>query len=104
MTRQEALLTAVSVAITLAAGEIGARLLLRPPVRLSDRHNAAPAVPVHMADAELGWRIALENAEYRFHATGPKGSVDVQYSIQDGHRATAAHPVQGPLLIAASCS
>jgi hypothetical protein len=104
MTRQEALLTAVSVVITLVAGEIAARLLLRRPVRLSDRRNGAPAVPVHVADPELGWKIPAGNAVYRFHTTGAKGSVDVHYSIQDGHRATAAQPVQGPLLIAAGCS
>jgi lysophospholipase L1-like esterase len=104
MSYKEALLAGISVVVTLAAGEVASRLLLAPPVRLSSARFQSPAVPKHVADADLGWTIQPHNAHYRFQASGRNGSVDVRYSIQNGHRAVASHRVPGPKLIAAGCS
>jgi hypothetical protein len=104
MSRKEALLAAISVVFTLAVGEVAARLLLTSPVRRSNLRSESPAVPKHVADADLGWTIAPYNADYLFHASGRNGSVDARYSIRNGYRAAAPHAVSGPKLIAAGCS
>lgn len=104
MNRKDALLAGCSIAFTLLAGEAAARLLLAPPLRISHRRFVAPPVPKHVADAELGWVLPSQDAKYRFRASGKFGSVDVSYSIEQGHRATSSRPVAGPLVIAAGCS
>jgi len=104
LTRKEILLAGLSIVLTWSVGEVAARLLLSPPLQISKRRFSDPGIPKHLADPQLGWAIAPQNASYRFRASSQAGSVDVCYSIQHGRRATAAHPVAGPLLISAGCS
>jgi len=105
MGRKELLLAGIAAVFALSADELAARLLLDPPLRLSERHlGRNRAVPKHVADANLGWALLSENAKYRYQASGKYGSVDAHYSIENGHRATASHPLKGPLLIATGCS
>jgi hypothetical protein len=104
MTGKEAVLTGVASALALLGAEAATRLLLPPPLRISDRRFDSPPIPKHIPDAELGWTIPPRDAVYRFRSSGKTGSVDVHYTIQGGHRAAAAHPVAGPALIATGCS
>ena len=101
---RELLLAGISVVFTLSAGEVAARYLLSAPVRLSGVRHATPAGPKHVADADLGWTIPPHDAVYRFQASGRAGSVDARYSIQNGRRATSAHAMNGPIVLAAGCS
>src|SRR5262249_26695941 len=94
----------ISVAFTFALGEIGARVLLPPPLRISHRRFVDPPVPKHIADPVLGWTIPSQDAVYQFRVAGRNGSVDASYTIQNGHRVTASHSMAGPIVIAAGCS
>ena len=88
----------------LSIGEVAARYYLPPPVRLSGLRPSAPRLPTHVADPDLGWRIAPNNTVYRLQASGRSGSVDARYSIHDGRRVTSSQAMNGPAVIAAGCS
>ena len=104
MTGREAVLAGIATVLALSGGEMAVRLLLPPPLRISERRFVSPPVPKHVPDVDLGWTLPSRDAVYQFRASGKTGSVDVRYTIQAGHRAAAAHPVAGPALIAAGCS
>ena len=104
MTRKDSLLLGISVALTCLAGEVAARFLLPPPLRLSKRHVSEIPQLKHVPDADLGWAVPVRDAVYPYIASGKKGSDNVRYSIRGGFRASGPRPTSGPLLIAAGCS
>jgi hypothetical protein len=103
--RKNVLLTISAILFTLILGEVAARVALPPPFRILTRKpSSMKAMPRFVADPDLGWVNAPEDATYHFVSTGAHGTTDAIYHMHAGLRDTAAAPVTGPVLIAAGCS
>ncbi len=61
-------------------------------------------MPRFVADANVGWVNAPEDATYHFVSPGPRGITDAIYHMHGGFRDSSASPANGPILITAGCS
>ncbi len=103
--RKNIVLTAVALLVTLGVGELAARLVLPPPYRIRTRKpSRGKGMPRFVADPNLGWVNAPDDASYHFVSSGPRGTTDAVYNMHGGFRDSAASPQAGPVLIAAGCS